>query len=29
MMKASVVSWIEPLAYKGEMRSGGTVLITV
>jgi len=29
MIKASVMSWIEPLAYKGGMRNGGTVLIAV
>jgi hypothetical protein len=29
MIKASVMSWIEPLAYMGEMRNGGTVLIAV
>jgi hypothetical protein len=29
MVKASVMGWIEPLAYKGEMRNGGSVLIAV
>jgi hypothetical protein len=29
MIKASVMRWVEPLAYMGEIRNGGTILITV
>jgi hypothetical protein len=29
MIKANVMSWIEPLTYTGKMRNGGAVLTAV